>query len=61
MKDSPEKQRLGDEWGKTRVVMRRSLPPSSRRPTALFICVFFAAMGLAAQTMVLVHLVVLLR
>jgi len=61
MKDSPEKQRLGDEWGKTRVVMRRSLPPHSRRPTALFICVFLAAMGLAAQTMVLVYLVVLLR
>jgi uncharacterized RDD family membrane protein YckC len=59
MKDSPEKQRIGDEWGKTRVVLRRSLPPESRRPTALFVCAFLAAVGLAAQTMLIAYMLLI--
>ena len=59
MKDSPEKQRIGDDWGKTRVVMRRSLPPELRRSTGLFVCVFLAAVGLAAQTMLIAYMLVL--
>lgn len=60
MKDSPAKQRLGDKWAKTRVVMRRSLPPASRRPTGVFICALPAAVGLAAETMLIAYMLVLL-
>lgn len=56
MNQSPIKQRLGDRWGKTRVVRRRSLPLELRRPTRIFVFVFLAAVALAVETLVAAHL-----
>jgi hypothetical protein len=39
--------------------MRRSLPPELRRSTGLFVCVFLAAVGLAAQTMLIAYMLVI--
>ena len=55
MKNSPTRQRIGDEWAKTRVVLRRSLPPASRRPTRIFVFALFGAMGIAAEGFALVQ------
>ena len=43
MKDSPEKQRLGDRWADTRVVRRRSLPPELRPRRREFVAAMIAA------------------
>lgn len=47
MKDSPEKQRIGDRWGETRVVRRRSLPLELRPSTLQFFAAFVAAVQIA--------------
>jgi uncharacterized RDD family membrane protein YckC len=57
MEQSPIKQRYGDQWGKTRVVLRRSLPPELRRPTRIFVFALLGAMALALETITLAHLV----
>jgi uncharacterized RDD family membrane protein YckC len=44
MKKSPRQQRLGDEWGDTIVVYRRSAPPRSLRSGLQFTGVIFFAM-----------------
>lgn len=53
MRESPEKQRIGDRWGATRVVRRRSLPPELHPPTVQF----FAARVAAVQVAFLVSAV----
>jgi len=56
MESSDTRQRLGDQWAKTRVVLRRSLPPEARRPTRIFVFVFLGAMGIIVETVVLAHI-----
>lgn len=56
MKKSELRQRIGDEWAGTRVVLRRSLPPALRRPTLIFAFAFFAAVGIAAEGFALVQI-----
>ncbi|HKS21192.1 MAG TPA: RDD family protein [Thermoanaerobaculia bacterium] len=56
MKKSPIRQRIGDGWAKTRVVLRRSLPPALRRPTSIFVFSLFGALGIAAEGFALVQL-----
>lgn len=53
MKDSPERQRIGDVWGKTIVIKRRSLPAAVRRPRGIWIITFFAAIGIASEVIAL--------
>jgi len=55
MEKSPTRQRIGDRWAKTRVVMRRSLPPALRRPTPIFVFAFFGAMGIAVETSIVAY------
>jgi len=43
MNRSPEKQRIGDQWGKTVVVRRSSVPSTSRRPGWRFVPAFVGA------------------
>jgi uncharacterized RDD family membrane protein YckC len=47
MKDSPEKQRIGDRWAGTRVVRRRSMPAELHPPTLQFVAAFIAAVEVA--------------
>jgi uncharacterized RDD family membrane protein YckC len=56
MKKSPIRQRIGDGWAKTRVVLRRSLPPALRRPTSIFVFALLGAIGIAAEGFALVQL-----
>jgi len=56
MEKSSMRQRFGDRWGRTRVVLRRSLPPELRRPTPIFVFVFLGAGALALETLTVVHL-----
>lgn len=45
MSQSPEEQRLGDQWAKTVVCERKDLPPASRRSLARFgLGLFFAVL-----------------
>ena len=57
MEQSPIKQRYGDRWGKTRVVLRRSLPPALRPPKRIFVFVFLGAVALALEVVTVMHLV----
>jgi len=56
MKKSPIRQRIGDGWAKTRVVLRRSLPPALRRPTSIFVFSLLGAIGIASEGFALVQL-----
>ena len=56
MDRSAIRQRLGDRWGKTRVIRRRSLPLALRRPTRTFVFVLLGAMAIAAESLVVVFL-----
>lgn len=56
MEKSPTKQRLGDEWAKTRVVFRRSLAPEQRRDTRVFVFVLLGAIALSAEVLLVTHL-----
>lgn len=47
MKDSPEKQRIGDRWANTRVVRRRTVRPEALPPTMLFVAAFISAAEVA--------------
>lgn len=53
---SPTNQRLGDVWGKTRVVRRNSLPAGQRRQSRVFVFVLLGAMAIAAEVLVVAHL-----
>jgi uncharacterized protein (DUF3084 family) len=56
MDRSATRQRLGDRWGKTRVIRRRSLPLPLRRPTRIFVFVFLGAMAIAAESLAVLFL-----
>ena len=55
MSDSPEKQRVGDRWGDTRVVRRHSLPTSALPSTMQFFAGFVAAFQTAVVVLAIVH------
>ena len=48
MRDSPEKQRLGDRWANTRVVRLRSVPPELRPRRREFVAAMIAAVHVTA-------------
>jgi uncharacterized RDD family membrane protein YckC len=56
MDRSAIRQRLGDRWGKTRVIRRRSLPLPLQRPTRIFVFVLLGAMAITAESLVVVFL-----
>ncbi len=57
MSDSPEKKRLGDKWGKTVVVRRRSAPKSSLRSGMQFLLSFLGASAVFVVGIVLLTFV----
>lgn len=52
MSDSAEKQRVGDKWAGTRVVLRRSLPPALLTTRGVMITAFITATVLAFEILV---------
>jgi len=48
MKDSPDQQRIGDAWARTRVAYRESVPPHLRPSTLRFLGAFVAALAVTA-------------
>jgi uncharacterized RDD family membrane protein YckC len=56
MKQSPQEQRLGDEWADTVVCNRSDLPPTSLRGTGVFVmALFFAVLADATLCMLALH------
>jgi uncharacterized RDD family membrane protein YckC len=57
MSDSPLKQRIGDQWAKTRVVRRRALLPPLRTPGARIVVAGIVSLSLSlASTVILEYL-----
>jgi len=50
MNNSPMRQRIGDTWGKTFVVRRKTLPPEKREPARIFAAAVVAAGAAAFHT-----------
>jgi uncharacterized RDD family membrane protein YckC len=55
MNDSPEKRRVGDQWAETRVVRRRSIPPSLRASTPRMLAALIAALITAGMLTAITH------